>query len=126
MNTTTENKKTVLLADDDNLVRSMVGSMLRKLKYRVLEAANGEDAYSKVLDDSESFDILLTDVVMPRMDGVALAEKVREADPEVPVIYISGFSRDFLEKEYGIRSDTEVLAKPFNIFTLKEKLEKFN
>jgi PAS domain S-box-containing protein len=99
--------ETILVAEDEELVRAMVGEALRRAGYRVIEAANGADAVA-VLESSEGpVHLLLTDVVMPRMSGPALASKVAAVRPGIKVLYTSGYPRQELDPHAAF------LRKPF-------------
>jgi PAS domain S-box-containing protein len=105
--------ETVLLAEDDPLVRSLVAEVLRESGYRVLEAADGEEALRVASAAPEGIDILVTDLVMPHAGGDELAGQLRRAQPEVRVLFISGYS----EREVSIPSLGEpgvaLMRKPF-------------
>jgi CheY-like chemotaxis protein/two-component sensor histidine kinase len=98
---------TVLLVDDDEMVRMSTADMLADLGFSVLEAASAEEAL-RIIERGEHFDVLLTDHLMPGMTGVDLAHAVRARLPKTPVLIISGFA----ETE-GIASDLPRLTKPF-------------
>jgi CheY-like chemotaxis protein len=98
---------TVLLVDDDEMVRMSTADMLADLGFSVLEAASAEEAL-RIIERGEHFDVLLTDHLMPGMTGVDLAHAVRARLPKTPVLIISGFA----ENE-GIPSDLPRLTKPF-------------
>ncbi len=85
-------KKTILVVDDDALFRTFVRGILTEEGYHVLEACHGEDALEVCKQNSFSIDLLFTDIVMPRMDGVELAEHVGKLMPLVKIIFTSGYS----------------------------------
>jgi len=97
----------VLLVDDENLVRASTAELLKELGYEVIEAASAE-ACLQVINSGASFDILVTDHLMPGMTGVHLAQAVREIKPGAPVLIISGYA----EAE-GVPPDLPRLTKPF-------------
>jgi PAS domain S-box-containing protein len=96
-----------LLVDDEALVRLSTADMLNDLGYRVIEAASAEEAI-RLIDRGERFDLLVTDHLMPGMNGTDLARAVRGARPDVPVLLVSGYA----ESE-GIAPDLPRLVKPF-------------
>ncbi|MFH1462941.1 MAG: ATP-binding protein [Pseudomonadota bacterium] len=107
-------KGTVLLAEDDAAVRALTARMLVRAGYYVLEAASGEEALALVRAMEAPIDLLLTDVVMPGMDGPALAARL----PELPVLFMSGYTEDAIERCGVFARDVPFLAKPFDMATL--------
>jgi CheY-like chemotaxis protein len=98
---------TALLVDDEEVVRLSTADMLTDLGYAVLEAASAEDAM-RLVDRGERFDLLVTDHLMPGMNGTDLARAIRSLLPAVPVLVVSGYA----ESE-GIEPDLPRLTKPF-------------
>ena len=108
------NAQTLLVVDDDPDVRDLTAEILRERGYRILEAGSGEEAVRLAADYPRTIHLLLTDVLMPRMDGPTLAEMLRERRPELKVLFMTGYSGRSLSAEDGeLPSGTEVLAKPF-------------
>ena len=89
--------KTVLVVDDERAIRKFVRSVLLRQGYQVMEAEDGLAAYELVQRHSRDIQLLVTDIVMPGMNGIALAAKVRSEYPDVEVLYISGFVSDLLD-----------------------------
>jgi CheY-like chemotaxis protein len=97
----------VLIVDDEELVRVATAEMIRDLGHEVEEAASGSEAMAR-LESSKGFDVLVTDYMMPGMDGGALARRVKQDHPQLPVLLITGYT--------GSADDTRHLprlAKPF-------------
>jgi two-component system, cell cycle sensor histidine kinase and response regulator CckA len=117
--------ETILLADDEASVRTYIRNILRQEGFQILEAVDGVDALQKVERHQSPVDLLVTDIRMPRMDGVALARSVNEKFPATPILYISGFPLD-LDEERTLHSATicAFLAKPFSRQTLVEAVRK--
>ncbi|HTZ76469.1 MAG TPA: PAS domain-containing protein [Stellaceae bacterium] len=115
---------TVLLVEDEDPVRLFSARALRNKGYRVLEAKSGEAALELLTQGKESIDLVVTDVVMPRMDGPALVRAVRETHPDMKVIFISGYTEDAFRKR--LDSDTEIhfLPKPFSLKQLAGKVKE--
>lgn len=103
--------ETILLVDDEPAIRAYGRDVLRAGGYEVTVAADGHDAERQVLDGLE-FDLLLTDVVMPGRSGVALAQRMVELRPDVPVLFVSGFAEDPVLHRAGHRAP--FLPKPFS------------
>jgi two-component system cell cycle sensor histidine kinase/response regulator CckA len=85
--------KVVLLVDDDKTTLMVVGKMLQREGYRVLSANGGEDALA-MAQKQNTLDLLVTDVIMPKLNGTELAKKVRALRPNLPVLFISGLMRE--------------------------------
>ncbi|HUF52024.1 MAG TPA: response regulator [Longimicrobiales bacterium] len=108
---------TILVVEDEDSVRALVVRVLRREGYAVLEAANGADAMC-ILDAGTAIDLLLTDMVMPGMSGVALAQEALRLRPDLTVIYMSGYTEDEVFRRGLERGDDAFLQKPFAATTL--------
>ena len=109
-----QGKETVLLAEDEPLVRTMVATVLRDRGYEVLEAANGEEALRMAQKPGgEGIELLLTDVVMPQMGGPELAEKLYATYPDIKVLFTSGYTGDSVSELNILPTGAEFLAKPY-------------
>lgn len=104
--------ETVLIVEDDVSVRTVAARVLKKQGYRVIEAANGEEALSLIRHGSHAFDVLLTDVVMPQMGGSELVARLRESRPHLRVICMSGYVPDPEALRRSIGEDAVLLTKP--------------
>jgi two-component system, cell cycle sensor histidine kinase and response regulator CckA len=103
-----------LLAEDDPLVRSMVAKVLRDQGYKVLQASNGEEALQVAQEPAnKKIDLLLTDMVMPQMGGLELANQLNVLCPETKVIFTSGYTDDPIIHEGTPDSSMEFIQKPF-------------
>lgn len=103
---------TVLLVEDDEGIRHLMGAVLRDDGYEVLEAGDGNDALKLLQLRRGDCDLLITDVVMPRMKGAVLVEGVRAMIPSIKVMYISGYAGDTLSAN-GVSDQAAFLQKPF-------------
>ena len=112
--------ETILLVEDEESVRSMAYRILETRGYRVLAAASGEEALRTVEANGGTVDLLLTDVVMPKMSGRQLAEHFVRRFPELRVLYMSGYTRDAISRHAGLDSETPYLQKPFTALTLSQ------
>src|SRR4029077_2370162 len=104
---------TVMLVEDEDPVRIFGARALRNKGYKVLEAKSGEGALEAIRDAEEPIDLLITDVVMPRMDGPALVRQVRESHPEMKVIFISGYTEDSFRQRLDCLRELLFLPTPF-------------
>jgi len=110
---TTGRGELVLLVEDDDMVRSLTKQMLEKAGYRVLEARDGEDAMEIFMAHATEVELLVLDVVMPRMDGRMLYDNISELRPGIPVLFCSSYSADILESEYMLQVGGSLLSKPY-------------
>ncbi len=109
--------ETVLLAEDEELVRRYVEKALRRLGYEVLVAADGRSALELAARPETKFDVLVTDVVMPRLNGPQLARGVRALHPTIGVVFMSGYPNDVVERHDELAVGT-IIQKPFSAAVL--------
>ena len=115
--------RTVLLVEDQDPVRFVVARLLRLLGYRVLQASSGDEALRVCGSVGDSIDVLVTDIVMPGLDGVELARRVRSARPDLPVLFISGHSKDVPQIDDPTEK-TMLLNKPIHMVDLGRALDQ--
>lgn len=113
---------TILFVEDEESVRKMSVTSLRTRGYRVLEAANGEDAMALVGDNPSAIDVLVTDVIMPRMGGTELAQRLLGLNPKLRVLYISGYTENAVIHTGRVQPGVQYLAKPFTPDALARKV----
>jgi two-component system, cell cycle response regulator CpdR len=116
-----ENSK-ILLAEDDNDMRRFLVRALTKAGFEVVSFDNGKAAYDRLRE--EPFKLLLTDIVMPEMDGIELARRATELDPELKVMFITGFAAVALNPENNAPKNAKVLSKPFHLKDLVNEVER--
>ncbi len=119
-----QGNETILLAEDDEPVRTLISRGLRSYGYAVITAANGVEAAALAADGDVAFDLLLTDVVMPEMNGPELAERVRVSRPGVAVVYMSGYVGRDIARRYLDDSTVTIVEKPFSLASLVDVLRK--
>ncbi|WKB56104.1 response regulator [Eleftheria terrae] len=116
----------ILLIDDDELLRDTVLQMLEVDGHRVVEAHDGRDGLNRF--EAEHFDLVITDVLMPGMDGAQLIVELRRRGAQLPILAISGgrrvLSPEFNLQTAGLAGATLQLAKPFNRSQLKQALHE--
>jgi signal transduction histidine kinase len=118
-------RETVLLVEDEPSVRDLAHRLLNQQGYKVLEAANGEEALRVVQEhNGEEIHLLLTDVVMPQMGGKELAEKLKTLRPDIKVLYTSGYTDDAIVHQGILEHGTYFLQKPFSLKTLSHKVRE--
>ena len=112
---------TVLVVDDDERVRRLTSRMLRDLGYTAIEAGSGAEALAQ-LGRNDDVRVVVSDIVMPGMHGVELAERVRERYPRCRIVLVTGYAPDLLG-EFGIRRPSvPVLVKPFRAEDLARRV----
>jgi signal transduction histidine kinase len=116
-------RELVLLVEDDRGVREFAAQALRTYGYDVRTAACADDAL-QILDAGAKPRILVTDVVMPKTNGRVLAEEVRRRMPEIPVLFISGYTDDIIAQHGVLRDGVELLEKPFGIAELSQRIRR--
>lgn len=113
----------ILFVEDEEIVRGIAARLLRQRGYEVTEAADGEEALDIIMD-GETFDLLISDVIMPGLDGPSMLKKARPLLGDIPVMFISGYAEaefsDLLEDEQGV----SFLPKPLDIKTLAERVKE--
>lgn len=114
--------ETVLLVEDEHLVRQLTGEILRRSGYHVLEAPDGLQAMAVIRGYTRPIDLLLTDVVMPRMGGRELVEQARPLRPDMQVLYVSGYSEEAIARQGQLTEGVELLSKPFTPGGLTAKI----
>jgi two-component system cell cycle response regulator CpdR len=112
----------ILLAEDDQDMRRFLCKALQNAGHDVVSFDNGRGAYERLRE--EPFTLLLTDIVMPEMDGIELARRATELDPDLKVMFITGFAAVALNPESQAPKDAKVLSKPFHLKDLVGEVEK--
>ena len=109
----------VLVVDDEELVRKFVDRVMREAGYQTATAADGPEAL-EVAATLETFDILVTDVMMPQMTGDELARRIRASTPGIKVLYLTGFSDRLFKEKVTLWADEAFLDKPCSVKGLLE------
>ena len=112
----------ILLVEDEDAVRSFSVRALQNKGYDVLEANGGDTALELLLKDKPKLDLMISDVMMPGMDGIELGKKVRELYPELKIIFMSGYTEDKFKDDMA--PDIHFIAKPFTLKQLAEKVKE--
>jgi CheY-like chemotaxis protein len=109
--------ETILFVEDEDALREVGCEILSARGYKVLTAANGEEALAIVKDATYPVDLLITDVIMPRIGGIELAKRVLQLHPRLSIIYVSGYGGQLLIDD-SYMQNAQFLQKPFNITLL--------
>jgi len=113
---------TILVVEDSPAVRKMVCAMLTQTGYNCLEAGDGAEALRR-LEEAEDVQLVLTDVIMPNMDGPELARHLSRIRPELRILFMSGYVEDAVVRSIG-RASSLFLPKPFTAAALMEKVRQ--
>lgn len=116
--------ETILLVEDESTVRRLATRDLSSLGYRVLEAGHGDEALTIYEKEGGAVDLVLTDVVMPIMGGVELVKRLRERNPDIRVLYMSGFTEDLQLNGATGGSSAPLILKPFTIEALAAEVRR--
>jgi CheY-like chemotaxis protein len=116
-----EAPKNILVVDDEPEVRKLVAAMVTQFGYTVLTADSGEHALT-LYKNHAPLELLITDVVAPGMSGPMLAEKLTALQPNLKVLYISGYDNTKLVQKYVVEKGHALLAKPFTVKELRAKM----
>ncbi len=114
----------ILLVEDEDPVRAVNSRALSARGYTVLEAASGLEALAIVEEGEHAIDLVVSDVVMPEMDGPSLLREVRKHQPHLKVIFVSGYAEDAFRKNLPEGETFNFLPKPFSLKQLVETVKK--
>jgi len=114
----------VLLVEDDYNVRTFASSALKELGYNVFEASNGKKAINLIKEEDLKPNLLITDIVMPEMNGKELVEKLKVLLPEMKIIYTSGYTDSYIAKQGILNESVHFIQKPFSLKQFAEKIRE--
>jgi len=119
-----KHKCKILIADDDEIFRNFIVRVLKKyhLFIEYDEALNGEDAFKKIL--KKKYDLIISDIVMPKLNGIEFAKKTLNIDPTSKFIIISGFFNELNDNDELLLNNSIFISKPFKPETLIEAIKK--
>ena len=116
--------QTILVVEDEEMVRGLICEVLRREGYRVVACGDAEEGIEASKRHGPGIDLLLTDVVMPGMNGPEMATRIQETLPQLRVVFMSGYSEQALARQGQEDASFEYLQKPFTLKTLTQKLAK--
>ncbi|MFK3795824.1 MULTISPECIES: response regulator [unclassified Pseudomonas] len=108
---------TILVVEDDDIVRMLIVDVLEELEYTVLEAADGSEALAHLQNDGEAIDLMMTDQGLPDMKGTELASRAAALRPTLPILFASGYAENI-----DVPSGMHLIGKPFSIDQLRDKV----
>jgi CheY-like chemotaxis protein len=117
-------RESILVVEDEQAVRKLISSMLRQQGYDVIEASDGDEALRTVEQAPDAIHLLIADLVMPRLGGFELAQRLHLQRPQVKVLYMSGYSDDTLLRQEGVPLGADFLQKPFTPEALSYKVRE--
>ncbi|MGF6090408.1 response regulator [Pseudomonas sp. 18173] len=112
------NAFTILVVEDDNIVRMLIVDVLEELEFNVLEADGSDQALETLENLDQQIDLMMTDVGLPGMDGRELATRARALRPGLPILFASGYAENI-----EVPGDMHVIGKPFSIDQLRDKVK---
>ncbi len=112
----------IILAEDDDDMRRFLVKGGEKAGHQVMSFGEGASAFEEI--KQSTFDLLLTDIVMPEMDGIELARRASELDPSLKIMFITGFAAVALHPDSKAPKDAKVLSKPFHLRDLVAEVER--
>lgn len=113
----------ILIAEDDTSMLGFLKLALEKAGHTVIDETNGVDALERLKTTKKDFDLLLTDIVMPGMDGIELSQEATKIKPDMKVMFITGFSAVAVGRDDIDHEKEKVLSKPFHLNDLVEQVE---
>jgi CheY-like chemotaxis protein len=116
--------ETVLIVEDEGILRSLCVQILERLGYRVLQARNGTEAIAEAAGYGDRIDLLLTDVVMPGMNGSELATQLVLHHPEMKVLFTSGYTEDVISHHGVLADGVSFIGKPYTPSALARKVRE--
>jgi CheY-like chemotaxis protein len=112
--------ETILLVDDEEIVRNMFSSILESCGYKVILAVDGQDAIEKYNQFIDSIDLVITDVAMPRKDGISVYKEIKSINQNSRILLMSGY----LPPKLDIKEDVTIIEKPFSPYDIIVKIRK--
>jgi two-component system cell cycle response regulator CpdR len=114
--------QTILLAEDDDSMRRFLEKALERAGYHVVAYDNGADAFEELKE--QPFTMLLTDIVMPEMDGIELAKRAAALHPKMKIMFITGFAAVALQPDAQAPKDARILSKPIHLKDLVREVDR--
>jgi len=116
--------ETILLAEDSEQVLNLTKTILTKLGYNVISASNGTQAFNLLVSYKKPIHLILTDVIMPEMNGKDLYTKAQEIYPQIKVLYMSGYTHNLINDIKENNSELTFIQKPFSTKNLAAKINE--
>ncbi|MDO8746768.1 MAG: response regulator, partial [Thermodesulfovibrionales bacterium] len=120
----TGGSETILVAEDEESVRRLITEVLEENGYKVIEAADGEDAVNKFMGNKDKIDLLLLDTIMPKMSGREAYERIKKIKPDIKLLMSSGYPADYISKNGILEEGLNFIAKPMSPTKLLKKVRE--
>ena len=117
-------KETILVVEDEEGVRNIAVRTLKRFGYKVIEAENGGEGYLKCRNANYPIDLIITDIIMPEMNGKEFVESIKEICPDVKVLYMSGYTYNIIAKKGIIDTNVSFISKPFESLPFLRKVRE--
>jgi DNA-binding response OmpR family regulator len=104
--------ETILVAEDDESVRSLMKTVLLKYGYEVIEASDGDDAIDKLLQNKDRIELVVLDVIMPKKSGKEVRDEIKKIRPDMKVLFTSGYTADIIHKKGILDEEVDFISKP--------------
>jgi PAS domain S-box-containing protein len=114
--------ETILLVEDDASTRELISIILNNEGYTVIEAVDGKDAVKKFVENRETIQLLLSDLIMPRMNGKEAYDEMKAWRPELKAVFVSGYAPDDIRQKMSLDSGAALISKPITPYTLLKKV----
>lgn len=119
-----KDRKTILIIDDEEMIREIAHDLLNHLGYNIIMAADGEEAIEVFKERNQSIDLVLVDLIMPRMNGIVCLQKLKEINKNIPIVVASGLTEVNKKKSVLEMGAHGYLEKPYSIKSLKDTCDK--
>ena len=115
-------RETILLAEDDDIVRNMSATVLTEYGYTVIEAVNGAEAVRKFRENADAIQLLLFDMIMPEMNGKDASDEIKKLRPDIKTIFASGYALDIVQQKMALEEGLQLVSKPIPPMELLRKV----
>jgi two-component system cell cycle sensor histidine kinase/response regulator CckA len=116
--------ETVLVAEDDGVLRKLIRTTLEYSGYAVIEAVDGDDAIRKFQENKEKISLFLCDVIMPKKSGAEAGEAIKKISPELKIVFMSGYPADIIRQKGLLDEKAEIILKPVSPIALLGKIRE--
>ncbi|MBI5374266.1 MAG: response regulator [Candidatus Schekmanbacteria bacterium] len=114
--------ETILVAEDDESLRNLSKAVLTELGYTVIEAVDGEDAVRKFMENKDRIHLILSDLIMPKMNGKEACDEIRKIKPDIKIIFMSGYAPDIVRQKVLLEDSAQMIFKPMSPNELLKKV----